>query len=59
MADVETPVDGSEAVGTRERDGREPKPKAVPHPTGGAGGAGQGGAGGGAAFRAGRLGAGL
>ena len=33
MADVQTPIDGSEAVGTRERDSREPKPKAIPHPT--------------------------
>ena len=33
MADVETPLEGSEAVGTRERDGRHPKPKAIPHPT--------------------------
>jgi uncharacterized protein (DUF2252 family) len=33
MADVETRVDGSEAVGTRERDGREHKPKAVAHPS--------------------------
>ncbi len=31
-ADVETPIDGSEAVGTRERDRRQPKPIAVPHP---------------------------
>ena len=31
MADVQTPIDGSEAVGTRERDGRHPKPKAIPH----------------------------
>ena len=35
MADVETPLDGSEAVGTRERDGRQPKPKAIPHLTAG------------------------
>ena len=33
MADVETPLAGSEAVGTRERDGRHPRPKAIPHPT--------------------------
>ena len=33
MADVETPLDGSEAVVTRERDGRQPKPTTVPHPT--------------------------
>ena len=33
MADVQTPIDGSEADGTRERDSREPKPKAIPHPT--------------------------
>ena len=33
MADVQTPIDGSEADGTRERDRREPKPKAIPHPT--------------------------
>ena len=33
MADVETPLEGSEAVGTRERDGRHPRPKAIPHPT--------------------------
>ena len=33
MTDVQTPVDGSEAVGTRERDGRQPKPMAVAHPT--------------------------
>ena len=33
MADVETPLEGSEAVGTRERDGRHPRPKAVPHHT--------------------------
>ena len=60
MADVQTPIDGSEADGTRERDSREPKPKAIPHPTTrGAGGEGQGGAGGGAALRAGRMGAGL
>ena len=35
MADVETPLEGSEAVGTRERDGRHPRPKAIPHPTAG------------------------
>ena len=33
MADVQTPIDGSEADGTSERDSREPKPKAMPHPT--------------------------
>ncbi len=33
MTDVQTPVDGSEAVGTREREGRQPKPMAVAHPT--------------------------
>ena len=33
MADVQTTIDGSEAVGTRERDSREHKPKAGPHPT--------------------------
>ena len=33
MADVETTIQGSEAVGTRERDGRHPRPKAIPHPT--------------------------
>jgi uncharacterized protein (DUF2252 family) len=33
MADVETPVGGWEAVGTREGDGREPKPKPVAHPS--------------------------
>ena len=33
MADVETPLEGSEAVGTRERDRRESKPVAIPHPT--------------------------
>jgi hypothetical protein len=33
MADVETRVDGSEAMGTRERDGREHKPKAIAHPS--------------------------
>ncbi len=33
MADVETPLDGSDAAGTRERDGRHPRPKAIPHPT--------------------------
>ena len=33
MADVETAVEDSGTVGTRERDGREPKPKAIPHPT--------------------------
>ena len=48
-----------EAVRTRKRDGREPKPKAMPHPTaGGAGGEGQGGASDGAAVRAWRVGAG-
>ena len=31
MADVQTPIDGSEAEGTRERDSREPRPKATPH----------------------------
>ena len=35
MADVETPFEGSEAVGTRERDGRRTSPKAIPHPTAG------------------------
>ena len=33
MADVETLLDGSEAVGTREHDRRASKPKAVPHPS--------------------------
>ena len=33
MADVEAPVDVSEAVGTRETDGRQSQPKAVRHPT--------------------------
>ena len=33
MADVETPLDGSEAVGTRDRDRRPSKPRPVPHPT--------------------------
>ena len=33
MTDVQTPVDGSEAVGTPEREGRQPKPVAVAHPT--------------------------
>ena len=33
MADVETPLDGSEAVGTRDRDRRPPRPRPVPHPT--------------------------
>ncbi len=31
MADIVNPSDGSEAVGTRERDSREHKPKAIPH----------------------------
>ena len=31
MADVQTTIDGSEAVGTRERGSREPKPMAAPH----------------------------
>ena len=60
MADVETPLEGSEAVGTRERDGRHPRPKAIPHPTAAERAAtGQGGEGGGAALRAWRMGAGL
>jgi uncharacterized protein (DUF2252 family) len=33
MADVETPLDGSEAVGTSEHDRRASKPRPVPHPT--------------------------
>ena len=61
MADVvEVPLDDSEVGrGQRDRDGRQPKPKAIPHPTpDGAGCERQGGEGGGAAFRAWRLGAG-
>ena len=33
MADIETLLDGSEAVGTREHERRASKPKVVPHPT--------------------------
>ena len=33
MAEVQTPIDGSEADGTRERDSREPKPTAMQHQT--------------------------
>ena len=60
MADVQTPIDGSDAVATRERDSREAQPEGdtAPHDRG-AVGEGQGGAGGGAALRAGRVGAGL
>ena len=58
MSDVQTPIEGSEAVGTHERDSREPKPMAVPHPSPGerARGARRRG---GAALWAWRMGAGL
>ena len=33
MGDVETPLEGSETVGTHERDRRPSKPRPLPHPT--------------------------